>query len=173
MAYINNREIVSQTDSAYTYGYVAVGSSYSHVQFDNFKMTSLPLECGIGKSAIVGPCYEISAPSWSFVDNTIRLRQDMQYCLSVNGTNPYHNPAIAITPCSGSPEQIFLYEQRKVIHKSTGMCLDVYGASKWPCAPVELYSCVNDAMNQEWMYDSSKGFLFTLNNGACLGVGTT
>jgi len=41
-AFINEQQVAAVTNSTYQAGFVAVGSSFNYVQFDNFKITPLP-----------------------------------------------------------------------------------------------------------------------------------
>jgi len=107
-------------------------------------------------------------------DGTVHKKSNTSLCLDIGGLDPHsQNPNVIISPCNPgkNPNQIWAYDQRKLIHKATNKCLDITGASKLPCSTVEVYECVDNAMNQQWMYNTDTGVLMTLQNNMCLSLG--
>jgi hypothetical protein len=173
-ASINNIVQVSVTDNSFSYGYAAVGSTWNYVQFDNFNLISFPLNCGSGTHVLVGPCNELPSSSWVFSDTlTISWKNDTTQCLDIGPLDPRSGyPSAIISKCDpGNLNQLWKFNENKIIHLKTNYCLDITGALESPCSGVEIYPCVDGAMNEEWQLNISKGLIISMVTDSCLSVG--
>jgi len=178
-AYINYQLQTTMTDNSFSYGYAAVGSSWNYVQFDNFALVVSPLNCGTGNRAVVGPCNELASPAWIYTEtttySTLQWATNTTQCLDIGPPDPRSgSPSAIVTQCDpeNNSNQIWKFNERKIIHKNTNYCLDITGASQSPCSGVEIYPCVDGAMNQEWVLNGPSGLVISPETGSCLTVGS-
>eukprot|EP01097_Dermamoeba_algensis_P000793 TRINITY_DN1284_c0_g1_i3.p1 TRINITY_DN1284_c0_g1~~TRINITY_DN1284_c0_g1_i3.p1 ORF type:complete len:596 (-),score=140.78 TRINITY_DN1284_c0_g1_i3:106-1893(-) len=186
---VDGSQLFTVSDSTFQRGWVAIGSSWNHVQFDDFSVTNAAFcNCGDLKNRVVmSVCDAYSQNSWSFEsDGTIRLANNKNLCLDADAAFADSNQVL-------SDEQSDKKRSKKVkadgknLHvnacdasKSTqkwnadfktgkitpvawsGYCLDAapINADFNDCATVSAWTC-NGGTNQLWSYDVATGHLIS------------
>eukprot|EP01097_Dermamoeba_algensis_P001574 TRINITY_DN1591_c0_g1_i1.p1 TRINITY_DN1591_c0_g1~~TRINITY_DN1591_c0_g1_i1.p1 ORF type:complete len:572 (-),score=115.32 TRINITY_DN1591_c0_g1_i1:121-1806(-) len=188
-AFINGDLVSTVTDTKFTRGWAAIGSSWDYVQFDNFFMEDAQYcNCGnLGTGVTMSFCDSYKANQWDLktdVDGTIRLRSNNSLCLGVAPSalkmqvNQKHSDILGddyVRPKHrihkrGRPQDIKVRfndkkgDRRKPIdhhhHEQVAETVTVL-----PCDPQQA--------GQQWRVSELGGVLMNVANFQCLAVNGT
>jgi len=71
-------------------------------------------------------------------------------CMDVLGHNTAPGGIVAISDCTGGPNQQWrFYAGGTIVGVESGLCLDVTGARTGNGTPIEIWTC-NGGSNQKW-----------------------
>jgi len=148
---INKALVACIDDTAYSNGFVSIGTGWNYAQFDNFNLLRTGAGCGTGNLVKTEECGASDLQHWKFAaDGTLQLLNTSN-CLQVNGTDPTSgSPSVRTLPCDNKLQsQIWKYSGTAITSAMNGNCLDITSQNQNVCASVEVYSC-NGGTNQQW-----------------------
>jgi len=175
-AYINGAYLGCVDGSAFVDGFAAIGSSWNHVQFDNFELNATYLECGAGKTIISAYCESDNKNQiWTFNhDGTIRSPANL--CIGASTVDPRSkNHTVALVDCNPSdPTQLWNYDGFHILSTIHNGCLRLLDYNQNDCAPIEVSNCNFGGGDyaQNWWYNSETKQIVVAANMMCLTVGT-
>jgi len=173
--FINSNSIGCVDGTMFVDGFAAIGSSFNHVQFDNFKLNASYLECQSGSDIISAYCESgLNNQVWKFnSDGTIQSQSGN--CLAAGNIDPNSkNHTVILAACdSSNPMQRWDYDGIEIhLPAVNNGCLRLLNYDQNDCVPIEVNDCSFGDYSQNWWFNSETNQIISGANMMCVTVGT-